>query len=174
MLLTVHRPWKSRRATCDGPLHAAGTKRDARQALRTALEKTIEGPDLPQTRHPPRIGPATWPQRNASRIIDSARSSWGNCPPAAFNINSFFQESSDTSPQSLTSKSMTSKSSVRFRLLILTSMSQCHEVSMIAWLSSWLASKATDELVSTAPHRANPTATRDATMCRARTAAGNF
>lgn len=42
---------------------------------------------------------------------------------------------------------------------------------MIAWLSSWLASRATEELVSTAPDSAKPTATRAATMCRARTAA---
>lgn len=42
---------------------------------------------------------------------------------------------------------------------------------MMAWLSSWFARRATDALTSTAPHKAYPTATRAATMCRARTAA---
>lgn len=77
--LTVHNPWNNRSATCDGPRQAAGTNRDAKQALRTARENTMEGPDLPHTRQPPRIGPATCPHKNASRIIDSARSSCGSC-----------------------------------------------------------------------------------------------
>lgn len=71
----------------------------------------------------------------------------------------------------VTSRSMTSKSSVRLRLVMLTSMSQCHDVSIMAWLSFWLASNATEKLTSTAPQSANPTATSAATMCRARTAA---
>ena len=147
--LTVQSPWNNLSATWDGPLQAAGTNNEARQALSTALEKTIEGPDLPHTRQPPSIGPANCPQRKASRIIDSARSSCEN------------------------SIRITSWSSVRLRLEMLTSMSQCQDVSMIAWLSSWFARSATEELVSTAPHSAKPTATRDATMCRARTAAIN-
>lgn len=70
-----------------------------------------------------------------------------------------------------TSIRITSKSSVRLRLLTLTNISQCHDVSMMAWLSFWLASNATEELTSTAPQSANPTATSAATTCRARTAA---
>lgn len=71
-------PWKSLSATWEGPLQAAGTNKEAKQALRIAREKTIDGPDRPHTRQPPSMGPATWPHKKASRIIDSALSSWGN------------------------------------------------------------------------------------------------
>lgn len=91
--LTVHNPWNNRSATCDGPRQAAGTNRDAKQALRTARENTMEGPDRPHTRQPPRIGPATCPHKNASRIIDSARSSCGSCRSRTRIMNVILQRS---------------------------------------------------------------------------------